>query len=508
MLRTRIARRAPRTHPEHRGAAGSLRRSSTTPAASTPRPRRCAPTTTSPSIAPPFNLGHQRAIVFGLRLIEPEIGDDDLVVTMDADGEDRPEDLPALLAAVARRRPAIAAGSAWRAAHEAHRVVALPGACTSSSASLFRTLTGVTVRNGNYAAYRGWLARRMLQHPYFDLCYSSTLVSLDIPVTPVPIPRGTRYAGQSRMNLFRLFMHGIRMLTPFTDRIAIRAMAAFTAIFALGVLASLAVRRHEGLHLGVDPRAGRRRRCSGYSCSRSSRWETPSSSSPSSRIHEGSRWPAWRSGMTEALEAHLRRQIEHSQRFFWHRLRWRVVRSYLPGERRVRARRRRRGRRAARHVPRSATARSRPTGSSSRSNRCVQFLRERYGDARRRGRRRRLRRGRFVTLLDVLEHQQDDRAFLSALVAKMAPGSTLLLTVPALPSLWSQWDVALGHFRRYDKATLLACTRRAAAHRARDELPLSRDGAARHGAQATPTAHARSRRSPATTRSSPICPRS
>jgi len=34
--------------------------------------------------------------------------------------------------------------------------------------------------------------------------------------------------------------------------------------------------------------------------------------------------------MSEALEAHLRRQIEHSSRFFWHRLRWRVVRSYLP----------------------------------------------------------------------------------------------------------------------------------------------------------------------------------
>jgi polyisoprenyl-phosphate glycosyltransferase len=106
---------------------------------------------------------------------------------------------------------------------------------------LFRTLTGVTVRNGNYAAYRGWLARRMLRHPYFDLCYSSTLVSLDLPVTAVPIARGTRYSGHSRMNLFRLLMHGIRMLTPFTDRIAIRALTAFTAIFGIGILLSLAV---------------------------------------------------------------------------------------------------------------------------------------------------------------------------------------------------------------------------------------------------------------------------
>jgi hypothetical protein len=36
----------------------------------------------------------------------------------------------------------------------------------------------------------------------------------------------------------------------------------------------------------------------------------------------------------------------------------------------------------------------------------------------------------------------------------MAPGSLLLLTVPALPSLWSGWDVALGHYRRYRKRDL------------------------------------------------------
>jgi hypothetical protein len=32
--------------------------------------------------------------------------------------------------------------------------------------------------------------------------------------------------------------------------------------------------------------------------------------------------------VTEALETHLLPQIEHSRRFFWHRLRWRVVREY------------------------------------------------------------------------------------------------------------------------------------------------------------------------------------
>jgi hypothetical protein len=59
-----------------------------------------------------------------------------------------------------------------------------------------------------------------------------------------------------------------------------------------------------------------------------------------------------------------------------------------------------------------------------------------------------------ITLLDVLEHQADDRAFLSDLVAKMDRGAVLVITVPALGALWSPWDVALGHFRRYTKSSL------------------------------------------------------
>ncbi len=64
----------------------------------------------------------------------------------------------------------------------------------------------------------------------------------------------------------------------------------------------------------------------------------------------------------------------------------------------------------------------------------------------------------YVTLMDVLEHQEDDRAFLAELAEKMDPGTTLLLTVPAMPWLWSGWDAMLGHYRRYTKRSLRAVT--------------------------------------------------
>ena len=190
-------------------------------------------------VSPPFNLGHQRAIVFGLRTLEPQFGDTDLIVTMDADGEDRPEDLPLLIRPLLEqpdeRRILCVARRTERSESKRFKVMYF------GFRSMFRILTGVTVRSGNYAAYRGWLCRRILQHPYFDLCYSSSLVSLGIPVVPIPCPRGERYAGRSRMNLFRLSMHGLRMLMPFTDRIAVRALAAFSAVFSVSIVAALAV---------------------------------------------------------------------------------------------------------------------------------------------------------------------------------------------------------------------------------------------------------------------------
>ena len=190
-------------------------------------------------VSPPFNLGHQRAIVYGLRTIESQVQDNDVIVTMDADGEDRPEDIPRLLA------PLLEASETYRTVCVARRTQRRESTqfrvMYLAFRLVFRALTGVTVRSGNFAAYRGWRARRMIRHPYFDLCYSSALVSLDVPLVFVPCPRGERYAGRSRMNLFRLFMHGLRMLMPFTDRIAVRALAAFSAVFALAVLGSLAV---------------------------------------------------------------------------------------------------------------------------------------------------------------------------------------------------------------------------------------------------------------------------
>jgi SAM-dependent methyltransferase len=55
-----------------------------------------------------------------------------------------------------------------------------------------------------------------------------------------------------------------------------------------------------------------------------------------------------------------------------------------------------------------------------------------------------------LVLLDVLEHVADDRGFLADLAARrLRPGGLLLASVPAHRALYTQHDVALGHYRRY-----------------------------------------------------------
>jgi len=67
------------------------------------------------------------------------------------------------------------------------------------------------------------------------------------------------------------------------------------------------------------------------------------------------------------------------------------------------------------------------------------------------------RYGRFdlVTLCDVLEHLEDENVAVAAVRAALNPGGVLLVTVPALMSLWSGHDVINRHFRRYTRASLL-----------------------------------------------------
>ena len=59
-----------------------------------------------------------------------------------------------------------------------------------------------------------------------------------------------------------------------------------------------------------------------------------------------------------------------------------------------------------------------------------------------------------VLALDVIEHLDDDAGAVARLARLVRPGGVLILSVPALPELYSEFDAIQGHRRRYTAETL------------------------------------------------------
>ena len=60
----------------------------------------------------------------------------------------------------------------------------------------------------------------------------------------------------------------------------------------------------------------------------------------------------------------------------------------------------------------------------------------------------------IIFLLDVLEHIKDDASFIKDCKYYLKKDGILILNVPSIPQLFSKYDVAVGHIRRYNVFTL------------------------------------------------------
>jgi len=61
-----------------------------------------------------------------------------------------------------------------------------------------------------------------------------------------------------------------------------------------------------------------------------------------------------------------------------------------------------------------------------------------------------------ILYIDVLEHIASDAAELLQSTRHLAPGGTVVVLSPAWPWLYSAFDAAIGHYRRYTRASLSA----------------------------------------------------
>jgi len=61
-----------------------------------------------------------------------------------------------------------------------------------------------------------------------------------------------------------------------------------------------------------------------------------------------------------------------------------------------------------------------------------------------------------ILYIDVLEHIEDDRAEMTRAAAHLKPGGHVIVLSPAHQSLYTPFDAAIGHFRRYSRESLSA----------------------------------------------------
>ena len=185
------------------------------------------------------NQGHQRAIALGLHHLHEFTGTD-AVVVMDGDGEDRPEDLPELLAAyaaqnggdvvfAARTRRMVSLG--FRLGYKAYRVI-------------HHALTGVVVQVGNFSVVPRPAMSRLMAVPDLWNHYAASVYRARLPRTLVALPRGKRLAGESKMNFVSLLIHGLSAMSVFSDQVSARLLTAavgfaFLAIGLMGVTAGI-----------------------------------------------------------------------------------------------------------------------------------------------------------------------------------------------------------------------------------------------------------------------------
>lgn len=171
-----------------------------------------------------LNLGHQRAIAVGLSALA-DSPDFDAVLVMDGDGEDRPSDIPALLAAGSAHPEAIIlAGRARRSEPAAFRI------WYRVYQLIFHLLTGQTIRFGNFSLLPMRAVRRLVYMPELWNHLAASIMRSRLPHIEVPTDRGYRFAGESHMNLVALIIHGLSALSVQTDMIFVRVLLAAVAI--------------------------------------------------------------------------------------------------------------------------------------------------------------------------------------------------------------------------------------------------------------------------------------
>ena len=165
------------------------------------------------------NRVHQRCIASGLKYI-CENEDFDRVIVMDADGEDRPEELNDFFnkaqenskMTITGNRFKRSEGIVFKILYEVHKLLTL-------------VFTGKLIKFGNFTCLPKDHVKQLIQKPYLWNSYSSSVVRTINDRTFIPSKRGLRYVLPSKMNFTGLVFHSLAIISVFRNTVITRSIA-------------------------------------------------------------------------------------------------------------------------------------------------------------------------------------------------------------------------------------------------------------------------------------------
>ncbi len=173
------------------------------------------------------NRVHQRCIAAGLKYICKN-EDFDRVIVMDADGEDRPEELNDFYKkalenpnmTITGNRFKRSEGFIFRFLYEVHKLLTL-------------VFTGKLIKFGNFTCLPKIHAEQLIQKPSLWNSYSSSVIATIKDRTFTDSIRGLRYVLPSKINFTGLIFHSLAIISVFRNIVVIRSIVFFLAYFFL-----------------------------------------------------------------------------------------------------------------------------------------------------------------------------------------------------------------------------------------------------------------------------------
>ncbi|AWV97862.1 glycosyltransferase [Arcticibacterium luteifluviistationis] len=164
------------------------------------------------------NVGHQKAIAVGLAHLANSDAKSNVLV-MDADGEDKPSDIPAMIKAstenpykiIFAHRSKRSEGFVFRVSYQIYKFI-------------FKLLTSKVITFGNFSIVPHTMLKKLAFVSEIWNNYPGGVIRSKLPYTSIPLERGTRLAGESKMNFVSLVLHGMSTIAVFLDVTAVRIM--------------------------------------------------------------------------------------------------------------------------------------------------------------------------------------------------------------------------------------------------------------------------------------------